>query len=311
MAAVISQLWGRDWGDGERPQFGADADPPELLRTVVAESGERVIGFGSLWTETVHPHALYVAVGLAPAWQGRGLGERVMDCLLHLRGSVSHLPLLTAIWDTNQRGARFLARYGFVPVRQTWEPVLPVASGGLSRFCELHAAVAARCKRAGYRIASLSQLAGDPDRDLRVAALCREIYAATHTMNPPADLGADVWRDLLFGDPGGGSPHNPLVEEGGFVAIRGAEFAGVALLHAGAEPSILELGWRGVGEGHRPWSKSLVLALTLEQLFYAMQRGCDLQAEVDSTDPWAMLMYQALPFRPAPAWVTWRRPPEP
>ncbi len=91
--------------------------------------------------------------------------------------------------------------------------------------------------------------------------------------------------------------------------MRGADLVGVTLLHPGAEPTILELGWRGVAAQHRQWSRSLVLALTLEQVLYALQQGCDLQAEVDSTDPWAMLMHAALPFRPAPAWVTWQRPP--
>jgi N-acetylglutamate synthase-like GNAT family acetyltransferase len=276
---------------------------------VVAESPERVIGFGSLWTEMLHPHALYVAVGLVPEWHGRGLGSRLMGGLLRLRGPVSHLPLLTAIWETNDRGARFLARYGFVPVRQTWEPVLPVASGSpaeSSRFRSLHAAEAARCKRAGYSIASLAQLSDDPEWNFRVAVLCGEIYAATHTMNPSADISPDAWRDLIFGN-----PDDAPVEEGSFVATRGAELAAAALLHPGAEPAVLELGYRGVGKEHGPWSRSLVLALTLAQVLYAMQRGCDLRAEVDSTNPWAMLMYEALPFRPSPAWVTWRRPPDP
>jgi hypothetical protein len=55
VSAIASQVWGLDWADGERPRFGADADQPWFLRTVVAESPERVIGFGSLWTETFRP----------------------------------------------------------------------------------------------------------------------------------------------------------------------------------------------------------------------------------------------------------------
>jgi GNAT superfamily N-acetyltransferase len=286
------------------PAFGADAD-----HTVVAESSRRVIGFGSLWTNTWHPHAQYVAVGVARAWQGRGIGTRLMDDLLDLRGSHRHLPLLTGIRERNRRGAQFLARYGFFPVRETWEPVLPVASWGeveISRFRRLQAAVKDHCKQGGYSIVPLSQLSCDPGWDLRVAVLCGEIYAATHTMNPVAAQSAESWRDQIFGD-----PDDSPIAEGSFVAIQGAELAGVALLHPSGEPGVLDLGWRGVGDGHHPWSGSLVLALTLEQAFYALQRGCDLQAEVDSTDPWAVLMHKALPFRPAPAWVTWRRLPDP
>jgi GNAT superfamily N-acetyltransferase len=304
VAALISQVWGRDWADGELPAFGADADS-----TVVAETSRRVIGFGSLWTNGWHPGALYAAVGVAPAKQGRGVGTQLMDHLLTLRGSRNHLPLLTGILENNRRGAQFLVQYGFVPVQQTWQCVLPIGSWGeedRSRLHRLHAGITADCKRGGYSIVPLSELRDNPELDLRVAALCANIYSTTHTINPPSTQSAESWRDLIFSN-----PDDPLLEEGSFVAMRGAEFAAVALLHPGTEPGFLELGWRGVGDGHHLRSGSLVLALTLEQVFYALQRACHLQAEIDSTDPWALLLHKTLPFLSAPAWVTWRRLPDP
>ncbi len=308
VAAIVSQSWGVDWAGGRYPRYGPAADGEEFLRTIVAESESQVIGFGTMWTAPMHPQTLYGAVGVEAAQEGRGLGRELFDRLLLLRGPKACLQMQTAIWETNERGARFLARNGFVPVRKTWEPILPVTSEvlrSLPRFQRAQAVRVARCTPAGYVIVPLWKLGGDRSR-LKVAALCAEVYAAAHEANPPATLSHRAWHDLLFGN-----PEDPLLEEASFVAVKGDDPVAVALLHPGAEPGVLQLGWRGVAESHRSWSRTLVLALTWEQVFYGMNRGCDLRAEVDSTDPWAMIMHNALPFRRAPAWVTWQRPPDP
>jgi len=307
VTAIVSQSWGLDWQGGTYPPYGPATDEPAFLRTVVAESERRLVGFGTIWTAPMHPHTLYSAVGVEPAQQGRCFGRQLMERLLALRGPRASLRMQTAIWETNERGARFLRHHGFTPVRRTWEPVLPVTSellGAVPKLQRAQAVRVARCKRAGYVISALSELARDRAWTVKVAALCAEVYAATHLINPPTTVSRSTWEEIVFGD-----PEDPLLEEGSFVAMSGDDPVAFGLLHPCTEPWILELGWRGVAEGHRSWSRSLVLALTFEQVVYAMRVGSDLRAEVDSTDPWAMLMYQALPFRPAAAWVTWQRPP--
>ncbi len=262
-------------------------------RTRVADCSGAIVGVGWLWDNPFHPFALRMGILVDSAWRRRGIGTRLFDELVaeNRRG----LPLIASTWETSAGGIRFLARLGFREIRRTYEPALPLDgfdSDPYRKFAE-------RCGGAGYRIASLAELAMEQGRNRKVAALCEEIYRATHTVNPPGDTDPAAWEALVFED---------LVEEGSFVALHGGEYAAVALLHPGEGSSEMELGWRGVARDHLEHQRNLVLALTFRQLAYAARCGCrTVRAEVDTTDPWSMLLLEHLPFRPAPAWVTLRR----
>lgn len=310
LSRLRTAIWGTDPTALRFYRFGPDREGDGFHRTLVAEAGGRIVGFGSLWVNRFHPYALYVGIGVHPVWRGCGVGTSLLRDLEDMNGS--RLPMQTSAWEQGPGAGAFLARAGFQEVRRTYMPVLQLGLVDTDDYRGL----LDQCCQAGYKICSLADLAGEPDRNRQVADLCREIYIATHQVNPPGRLTPAEWEELVFGE--------PLLEEASFVARRDGAYAAVALLHPGEEPGTVEAGWRGVAAWHRgaggpgtgepgtgePGTEehALMMALSISQVARAQAQGwiC-LQAEVDSTDPWALMMLDALPFDPAPAWVTYRR----
>lgn len=292
---LLRQIWGQDAWTVQYYRFGAGAPTVRggFLRTLVADEGGIAVGFGSAWTNPFHPHALYVGINVHPRFQRRGLGTRLLTALA--QRNPGRLPLQGCIWEHSVSGVRFARRHGFAEVRRTWEPALQLAA----LPDHLHADCEVRCEALGYVILPLAALLEAPDGEQRLAALLAEIYTATHRVNPPQTMAPDGWVELLRRD-----PPDP---EASFAALHRGRPVAMSTAHAddGGE---LTLSWRGVGEGHRAHERELILALTRRQLLAARGRGLTaVRGEFDSTNPWAMIQLQALPFEAAPCWVTFRR----
>lgn len=299
-APHLRQLLRHIWGDDETAahyyRFGEEspADSPRYMHTIIAECDGQRVGFGSLWTARFHPYTVYCGINVHPAWQGFGAGWQMFEQLL--RTKPDGRPLQTSTWETSVRGLSFLERNGFTAFRRTYTPLLSVAAVDRDAYRPF----AARIAQAGYRTVSLTDLVDSPENRRRVAVLCAEIYQATHQDNPPAHLSTAEWEETVFGQ--------PLTAAGSFVAEKDGEYAAVSLLHPADEPGALELGWRGVAHTSRDHQRDLILALTLEQVIWSAGNGCAvLRAEVDTTNPWAKLLLEYLPFGPAPSWITFRR----
>jgi GNAT superfamily N-acetyltransferase len=292
---ILRHIWGNEPWALRYYRFGPDSPPdsPQFLRTVVAEDGGRTVGFGTAWTNPFHPHALYVSVNVHPAMRGQGFGSQLLEALEQF--NTRRLPLQGCTWETSVAGVRFLEQRGFVPVRRTWEPILDVADvdvDALSHFEE-------RCVDLGYAILNLTDLVDRPDHEAKMAALLAEVYTATHSINPPRTMALQGWIDRLRED--------PPVNEATALAVQGDRYVALSAAHPDA-PESLTITWAGVSEGVRQHERELMLALTLRQVLYAVRQGAtSLQGEFDSTNPWSMIQLGALPFRPAPCWVTFQR----
>lgn len=290
--AALKRLLRLIWGD--------DPTAPWYFRlggkaaAVVAEKGGEAVGFGSLWANRFHPNACYFGVHVHPAHRGIGIGRALLERVTAM--NQQNLPLQTSIWESGRSGARFLLQNGFREIRRTFEPILPVdevESAGYAVFEH-------RCREAGYEFRSLAELAREDGRNRQVAALCAELYQATHQANPPAAFTLQEWEEIIFGD--------PLLEAGCQVAVKDGHYVAISLLHPGDEEGVAELGWRGACEAHQARGRDLVLALTLRQVAFARASGIvRLTGEFDTTDPGALIQLEHLPFRPAPAWITYRR----
>ncbi|MFO7273623.1 MAG: GNAT family N-acetyltransferase [Bacillota bacterium] len=294
---LLRQIWGQDTWTVQYYRFGASAPTAQggFLRTLVADEGGTLVGFGSAWTNPFHPHALYVGINVHPRFGRRGLGTRLLMALA--QRSPGRLPLQGSTWEHSESGMRFARRHGFTEVRRTWEPELPLGDPQE----DLHADCESRCAALGYAIVPLADLQAASDGLRQLAPLLAEIYTATHGPNPPRTMDADGWTDLLRRD-----PPDP---EASFIALRHGRPVAMSAAHPDPDAGLI-LSWRGVAAGHRAHERDLILALTRRQVLAAHRRGLPaLKGEFDSTDPWAMIQMEAFPFRPAPCWVTFRRAP--
>lgn len=98
-----------------------------------------------------------------------------------------------------------------------------------------------------------------------------------------------------------------LIEPGCYVALKDSAYVGTTFLHPHEQPDSLWLGWRGVAAAYRRDEQMVLAAMVARELQYAREHGVSkLQAEIDTTDPWAMLLWDVLPLVPGHAWVTFR-----
>lgn len=296
--ALIHLVWSGDDTALGNYRFGVRSrrGEPKFLRTFVAREEGTVVGVGSVWTNPIHPHALYLGVHVHPAYRGVGIGSRLYRRLMRSRGWYDRLPLQASLWADSVTGETFLEHLGFSQVRSTSMPVLRIADVDLRT---LDGAML-RCRTGGYDLLSLTDLAPDPGRNERLARLCREVYEASHGLNPPAKMSLGEWEQLIF--------REVVDEEVSRAAVLGHEYAAVLLAHPHEDPDALWMGWSGVSGPHLHNGPDLMLALARGQIERARAHGVDrIQAEVDSTDTWASLLQEHLPFAPAPVWRTMRK----
>jgi GNAT superfamily N-acetyltransferase len=295
---LLRAVWGSEPQALRYYRFGE-----RCLRTVVAVEHGQPVGFGSAWTNSFHPHALYVGVNVHPARRRQGIGSRLLEAVAG--AGAPGLPLQGCTWETSAEGVRFALRHGFAEVRRTWEPVLRLADVDVAAL----ACFEERCRTAGYRLASLAELPQGPREQIglrlvtrhkkQMTELLTEMYTATHTINPPLPMDFVGWFDILRDGP----PDNAA----SFVAFQDEQVIAMSLAECD-EPDAPNLMWCGVKASHRQHERDLMLALAVRQIAHMAGRGAtQLQAEFDSTDPWAMLLMGALPFGPAPSWVTFQR----
>jgi GNAT superfamily N-acetyltransferase len=292
---LLRTLWGDDPTANAYYRFGPASSPgAAFLHTIVAEHDGHIAGFGSLWTNRMHPYSLYIGVNVHPDHQARGIGAAIYARLLRARGGYASLPLQTATWSDCVPVLRFLARHGFREDKRTYLPRIQLSGVRISGY----RTVEEQCAVAGYRVASLAELAPTLERNRRVAALAADLYRATHPSNPPAPLTPAEWEEIVFDD---------IVEAGCFVALKGDEYGGISFLHPHEQPDTLWFGWRGVASPYRHDEDLILRMLVYHELRYAQRHGyARLQAEIDTTDPWAMRLLNLLPFSSERAWVTLR-----
>lgn len=102
-----------------------------FLIEVGPEDATQTAGFAWLARQPVPPCVTgpgpveLVRFYIRPAWQGRGLGNRLMDhCLAHARQQ-GYRTMFLGVWEHNTRAQAFYAKYGF---RRVGEHVFEVGS---------------------------------------------------------------------------------------------------------------------------------------------------------------------------------------
>lgn len=293
---ALRAVWGSNDDAIAYYRYGeATNEADRYLLTLVAEQDEQFVGMGSVWTNRFHPHSAYIGINVTPAFQKRGIGTALWKHLIAECAPCQRLPLQTATDEHQQRARRFLQERGFHEVKRTYQPTLNLQALDVPKL-DQHAA---RVAQAGYIIYTLAALAHDSKRNDHIVDLFVQLYTTTHRVNPPVGRTSALWHDAVFGT---------FIEDAFFVALKHGEYVALSSLRPHRIPHWLWLDFRGVAEQHRAHETELILALTQQELIYALQHGVTtLQAEIDTDDPWAMTLLQHLPFSTSSAWITFRK----
>jgi len=295
LSRIVGSLWADDVDMHDHAWFGPNRDEHSFARTLVAEEDGQPVGFASVWQSEIHyhPRDFRLAVAVERDSQGQSIGTALYDALCE--GLCSWAPLrlrcLTAEDDLGAR--RFLEKRGWYVLLKSYQPVLPVGPIDLPALTWW----TRELERVGYRFRTLADLAGAPQRDERITALCLEAYCEAHPQSPPT-APADVWKEIFLG--------RGCIEDAFFVAEINGRYAAFTSLRGGSAPGVMEAMWDGVAQADRPLAVPLRLALKAQEIAYARRHGIrELHWEVDSTDSAGMRLLDLLPFEHGPASLIW------
>lgn len=253
---------------------------------VVALKDGQIVGYASAQRKALHARHTYVGVHVHPGERGQGIGAALWsEVTASVPGS-----LKTALYDGDPVARSFLERRGLRVSVETHHPTLNLArldQDELQRW-------KAEAQALGYELLPMTALDG-LDRWNDVARLHAEVYAHSHQHDPPAPA-ALAGVDFLDDD------FNPAWL---WLARKDGVLAGVSSILPGAEATQGELGYFGVPTAFAEDGAALTLALTAAALQAAGQAGvATIDAELDSADPNALALWNALPWQPGRVWLT-------
>jgi GNAT superfamily N-acetyltransferase len=271
--------------------FGKTRHTPTFTHTIVAQDVGNLVGFASIYQNSLHyhPHDFRVVVVVAEDYRRQGLGTRLHEAVIeHLPVEIARLRGMTL--ETSPAGA-FLEKLGYQKLLRSFGPELDVSKVEVSKYQSL----LMRLEQSGYIFKTLADLDKESISS-DIISLCLEAYADTHAHSPPT-LTAN-WDEIFLED--------SYIDEAFFVVLKQGQPVGFSSLQAGNHSTQMESMWDGVARCERALAFPLRLALKLHEVDYAHKHGVEVLVwEVDDADFVGIQLMQYLQFVIPPAHQLW------
>ncbi|UYZ24184.1 GNAT family acetyltransferase [Mesobacillus jeotgali] len=246
-----------------------------------------LVGLLTAWTSDFHPYCTYFSLATNPFLDNKA--EALLLQSLYKTPGI-RFPLQTLIWETSYRLKTFYEDNEFVEIRRTYMPMLKSSKIEINRvFADI----------ASHKL-TIKDLYSIKDNDLlkfKLTMLIKENYSRTHSKNPVGELDFLKWEKLIF--------NNETNQNGSYIALKDNEIIAYTLLHFSETPNRFEFGWRGT---KNYTDIRVMLMLTALQVNFAAENGVDfIEAEIDTTDHFAIEMLKFFPFSSAPALLTFQK----
>lgn len=252
----------------------------------VAYDNERAMGILVGWINEHHPNCTYIRI-LSNADDPRYDVEQALLSRVTSREMLTY-PLQTSIWETARHMKRFYEGNDFKEVRRTYMPKLGIAKA------KSDAGIPYENKQ---HIRSLNEIYSNESLMNRLAALVKRNYEKSHRVNPVKSFEIARWKKLILAE--------DVLMQGTYVSLNdaGSEIVAYSFLHHSEDEQTYELGWCGCREEQ---DKDMLLELIQQQIDDADDKQIAyLLGEFDSTDMYAMEVYQGFPFIPSTPWLTY------
>lgn len=259
----------------------------QLAFAYVAFTEDKLIGLSVVWTGDLHRECMYFRICSHPFYQRTGVEEKLLSMVETF--NENHLPLQTSTWETSHYLNEFYRKSGFEEIRRTYTPTLNIADS-LDHF---------PIDQTSGEIITVTGMLADKSLMEELVTLVKRNYEYTHQANPVKKMELAEWRKLVLA--------NDLIAEGSYVYLDESQenIVAYSFLHQSDTKKSLELGWCGSVDAE---CRRLIPKLILQQINFAIKHHVRfLIGEFDTTDDDAMEVLGAFPFKPSPAWVTYRK----
>ena len=273
-------------------------DPKCLQRRWVAEDGGAVVGTAEYVQHVgmYHPRKFSIDLAVRPDYPGRRIGAELYDHLMAALAPLDPISLRVPHVRADQmRGIRFLRDRGFVESLRSWESRLDVA-----RFDPApYAVVAEAVQTQGIAIATIVDLAGDPERNRKLHALETAVSLDIPHAEPVTPVSYQIFVDRVMGDP-------TMIPDAWFIAVHDGRYVGSSNLWQSNGGENLYIGLTGVIREYR--RRGIALALKLQAIAWAREHGQgELRTWNDSTNRAILAINERLGFIRQPIWISWNK----
>lgn len=245
--------------------------------TLLVIENEEVIGVGSLWENSVHPHREYIGLSIQESKRRKGIGQELY-CQLIARSKKQQFQ--TSVFSKDESAVSFLRKNGFQCARKCYEPTLKD-----------------KAKDEAIQLPVISYSQATEEQKQELLNLQRKNYEHSHaSVNPlnPA-LSSKSWKQIVLED---------LDERHSFLLVENEKIVAYILNYAGAEGEI-EIGFIGGRDAkmiaeYLPFYKKSINQL-IETFPIVSMEADDIDPfafaalncfDYDKTDSWDAYIYQ-------------------
>src|SRR5262245_61001327 len=219
-----------------------------------------MVGVGFVGHDTMAHQEGKFAVNLRvrQAWQGRGVGRALYDAILEHLAPLDPRELCAMVWQAHPRAPRFMLDRGFVDAWRRVDSYLDVTSFDTTPYTGLEQ----RLKAAGITVTTYAELAGDPDRLVK-------LY----------ELDWALWQDVPYGEPvtkrtleqfaAVEVDHPSSLHDACFIAVKDGDYVGYSRLVEAPEGFSTDM--TGVLRAYR--GQGLATLLKLRGIRYTQEHG--------------------------------------
>lgn len=262
---------------------------PNQIVSITAKADGVLVGAAVAWKMRFHPNSTYISVASNPLYQ------EIDASLLKMVEEYDALeyPLQTSLWETSHRCKGLYEQSGFQEIRKTNVSTLQIS------FVPPLETLITKYKLDAIRhsVKNLHEIKAHDEMKDQLVKLVKHTYQTTHTANPLGVHDHTVWEGLVFDE--------DTILKGSYAFVDENEVVAFALLHETGDDNRLEFGWRGM---KKEMKEDLILLLTAYQIDFAKLQGYqNIDAEMDSTDPYSMVLLKYFPFSPSPTWITYQK----
>lgn len=261
---------------------------PRIVLAHAATVEETITGVLFAWTSAYHPFCTYFRMVINPATDHDVIGNELITSALEHPNI--EFPLQTSIWETSTALKGFYEAIGFTEVRKTMLPALNVA--------DLHVQ---QRKIPADRIQTVEEIIDNEVMIHDLIRLVKEHYEQTHLDNPIIDLPLTEWKKLVLSE--------DLMTNASFVYVnRDEDIIAYSFLHASERADTVELGWCGSRQLDQIKHIPELVKLQIE---YAIEREIQyVEGEFDTTSPFAIKVYEEIPFPSSTNWIAYQFSPK-
>jgi len=267
---------------------------------VVAEDGERVVGFGLVnhmrWAFV--PTKYRIDVTVHPEHRGRGHGTALYEAILEKERERDGKTVAAAAKESMADGVRFLNKRGYREVKRDWESRLFVKGFDFERFGTANA----RVEDQGIRIVTLAdEMQRDPGALQKAFELNEDCRMDIPSVDPPTRNTFEEFRRQDIDAP------NALLDAFYIAIDKNGRYLGVSnMFRSLDDPTFLWQGITGVRREAR--GKGIAMALKLRTVRYAVEKGIEhIKTWNDVHNRPMLSINEAMGFAKQPAWISYEK----